>query len=113
MVKKIISFLAVIVLVFSLTSCGGNDTENIVSIPETAEGKGEAGGNETSAEEESGKVLIAYFSWAENAIQDDIDAMTSPSVKAPGNVAQFALWIAEKTGGELFSIQVTEPYPAD
>lgn len=59
------------------------------------------------------KILVAYFSWAENAVQDNIDAMTSASVRAPGNVAQLAAWVAEKTGGELFSIQVSEPYPAD
>lgn len=59
------------------------------------------------------KVLIAYFSWAENAVQDNIDAMTSASVKSPGNVSQLAQWIGNETGGDLFSIQVTEPYPAD
>lgn len=67
---------------------------------------------ETSNTGES-NVLIAYFSWAENAVQDNIDAMTSASVKAPGNVAQLASWIEEETGGERFSIQVTEPYSAD
>lgn len=61
----------------------------------------------------SGKILVAYFSWAENAVQDNIDAMTSASVKTPGNVAQLANWIAEETGGDLFSIQVSESYPAD
>lgn len=59
------------------------------------------------------KILVAYFSWAKNAVQDNIDAMTSASVRALGNVAQLAAWVAEKTGGELFSIQVPEPYPAD
>lgn len=59
------------------------------------------------------KILIAYFSWAENAVQDNIDAMTSPSVSAPGNVAQLASWISNETGGDLFSIQVTDRYPAD
>lgn len=57
--------------------------------------------------------LVAYFSWAENAVQDDIDAMNSASVKALGNVAQLAAGVAEETGGELFSIRVSEPYLAD
>ena len=39
--------------------------------------------------------------------------MTPARVKAPGNVAQFASWIVEETEGELFSIQVAEPYPSD
>lgn len=69
--------------------------------------------SENSADSETQKILVAYFSWAENAVQDDIDAMTSASVRAPGNVAQLAAWAAEETGGDLFTIQVAEPYPAD
>lgn len=62
---------------------------------------------------ESG-VLIAYFSWAQNAVMaDGADAVTSPSVSDPGNVQQLAGWIQEETGGDLFSIQVTDPYPGD
>ena len=63
---------------------------------------------------ENGGVLIAYFFWAENAVlEEGVDAMTSPSVSDPGNVQQLAGWIQEETGGELFSIQVTDPYPSD
>lgn len=63
---------------------------------------------------ENGGVLIAYFSWAENAVlEEGVDAMTSPSVSDPGNVQQLAGWIQEETGGELFSIQVTDPYPSE
>lgn len=59
-------------------------------------------------------MLIAYFSWAENAVlEGDVDAVTSPSVLAPGNVQQLAGWVQEETGGDLFSIQVTDPYPSD
>lgn len=59
-------------------------------------------------------VLIACFSWAENAVlEGDVDAVTSPSVLAPGNVQQLAGWVQEETGGDLFSIQVTDPYPSD
>ena len=61
-----------------------------------------------------GGVLIAYFSWAQNAVMaDGADAVTSPSVSSPGNVQQLAGWIQETTGGDLFSIQVTDPYPRD
>lgn len=128
MAKGMISFLSAVTLVFLITACSGTDTErqalqpeqpesrnmeNISSIIEMTDEESEAGGNKISAEDAPGKVLVAYFSWADNAVQDDIDVMTSASVKAPGNVAQFASWIAEETGGELFSIQVTEPYPSD
>lgn len=63
--------------------------------------------------QESG-VLVAYFSWVDNAVIDgEVDAVASPSVTAPGNVQQLAQWISERTGGDLFSIQVTEPYSSD
>ena len=59
-------------------------------------------------------ILVAYFSWADNAIlADDVDAVASPSVIAPGNVQQLAGWVQEETGGDLFSIRVTDPYPSD
>lgn len=66
-----------------------------------------------TSEQESG-VLVAYFSWADNAVIDgEVDAVASPSVTAPGNVQQLAQWVSERTGGDLFSIQVTEPYSSD
>ena len=49
----------------------------------------------------------------EALVEEGVDAMTSPSVSDPGNVQQLAGWIQEETGGELFSIQVTDPYPSD
>lgn len=68
---------------------------------------------EPSNAQESG-VLVAYFSWADNAVIDgEVDAVASPSVTAPGNVQQLARWVSERTGGALFSIQVTEPYSSD
>ena len=30
-----------------------------------------------------------------------------------GNVQELAGWVQEETGGDLFSIQVTDPYPSD
>ena len=72
--------------------------------------------SQQSPEEE--KILIAYFTWAENNyVEDpnavDVDATTSASVLPPGNVAQMALWIQEEVGGDMFSIRVREPYPSD
>ena len=62
-------------------------------------------------------ILVAYFSWAENAIfleeAGEVEALASPSVVVPGNVQQLAGWVQEETGGDLFSIQVTDPYPSD
>ena len=64
------------------------------------------------------KILIAYFTWADNTVVEnpaavDIDATTSASVLPPGNVARMASWIQEEVGGDLFSILVEEPYSSD
>ena len=83
-------------------------------LAEPSEAPAESSALENSPEAVESSVLIAYFSWAENAVlEEGVDAMTSPSVSDPGNVQQLAGWIQEETGGELFSIQVTDPYPSE
>lgn len=83
-------------------------------LAEPSEAPAESSALEDSPEAVESSVLIAYFSWAENAVlEEGVDAMTSPSVSDPGNVQQLAGWIQEETGGELFSIQITDPYPSD
>lgn len=78
--------------------------EEVNTVPETEEDSNASNGN----------VLVAYFSWADNAIlADDVDAVSSPSVIPPGNVQQLAGWVQEETGGDLFTIRVTDPYPSD
>lgn len=103
--------------VLAVSGCSGSadtaenttaETENIEeeagTVPETAEG-GSASNRD---------VLVAYFSWADNAVlADDVDAVSSPSVIPPGNVQQLAGWVQEETDGDLFSIRVTDPYPSD
>ena len=42
-----------------------------------------------------------------------MDAVASPSVIPPGDVQQLAGWVQEETGGDLFWIRVTDPYPSD
>lgn len=97
--KKIISTLLIAAVMLTLISCGtAPDAE---SSPAAA------------APVDGGEVLVAYFSWADNAIlADDVDAVSSPSVISPGNVQQLAGWVQEATGGDIFSIRVTEPYPS-
>ena len=74
--------------------------------PSAQESEGEAG--------QGSNILVAYFSWADNAVlAEDVDAVASPSVIPPGNVQQLAGWVQEETGGDLFSIRVTDPYPSD
>ena len=121
--KKMIAILLAAALSLSLAACGnsGNEpssntapssessqSQKPASIPEESSpsGQDENVGNEN--------ILVAYFSWADNAIlAEDVDAVASPSVIAPGNVQELAGWVQEETGGDLFAIRVTEPYPSD
>ncbi|OUO93073.1 flavodoxin [Cloacibacillus sp. An23] len=62
------------------------------------------------------RILVAYFTWAENARPSgaaEVDAVTSASLAPPGNAGLIASWIAEETGGTLFPIIAEEPYPSD
>lgn len=64
------------------------------------------------------RILIAYFTWADNTVVEDpnavdVDASTSASVLAPGNAAKIAAWIQQEVGGDLHSIVVTDPYSSD
>lgn len=74
--------------------------------------------NSAQPEIQERKILIAYFTWAENTVVEDpsavdVDATTSASVLAPGHVAQMAAWIQAETGGDLFSIVTADPYSSD
>ena len=120
-------------MLLSLAACAGNQQEEQSASAEATEQSQSASVQEEeepasteqqpeepassteqpSDTQESG-VLVAYFSWADNAVIDgEVDAVASPSVTAPGNVQQLAQWVSERTGGDLFSIQVTEPYSSD
>ena len=64
------------------------------------------------------KILIAYFTWADNTfVADpssvDINATTSASVLPPGDAGLIARWIQEETGGDLFSIITENKYSSD
>lgn len=123
-------------IVLSFAACAGSQQEEQSASAETTEQAQEVSAQEeeepasteqqpedsTSAEQQTeqpsdaqeSRVLVAYFSWADNAVIDgEVDAVASPSVTAPGNVQQLAQWVSERTGGDLFSIQVTEPYSSD
>lgn len=125
--KKVMALLIALSLIFSLAACGStqpkedvSSTFQISTLPESVETSeysqlpetDDIASADTAAS--SGNILVAYFSWADNAIlADDVDAVASPSVISPGNVQQLARWVQEQTGGDLFSIRVTDPYPSD
>lgn len=119
--KKIMAIFLTLTMAFVLVACGTAEetvqettesiTEERVETEESSQNEDEIS-SVTSSEQKN--ILIAYFSWAENAVlAEDVDAVTSPSVITPGNVQQLAAWVQEETGGDIFSIQVTDPYPSD
>ena len=135
--KKLLTPLMALALAMVFTACQAAPNSSVLSSPapsessqissaveegaaassqleESSAAPAESSALENSPEAVESSVLIAYFSWAENAVLEErVDAMTSPSVSDPGNVQQLAGWIQEETGGELFSIQITDPYPSD
>ena len=133
MMRRWMAAALAVLMVLSLAACAGSQQEEQPASAEATEQSQSASVQEEeepasteqqpeepassteqpSNAQESG-VLVAYFSWADNAvIEGEVDAVASPSVTAPGNVQQLAQWISERTGGDLFSIQVTEPYSSD
>ena len=126
MMRRWMAVTLAALMVLSLAACAGSQQEEQSASAEATEQSQSASvqeeeepasteqqPEEPSNAQESG-VLVAYFSWADNAVIDgEVDAVASPSVTAPGNVQQLAQWVSERTGGDLFSIQVTEPYSSD
>lgn len=139
--KKLTALLLAFALTASLAACSSGQKEPVSSAENQTSDPSESQSSDISAgtsfqevvppaDQESGppaeeagsapepegesRILVAYFSWADNAvIEGEVDAVASPSVVAPGNVQQLAGWVQQQTGGDLFSIRVTDPYPSD
>ncbi|MFR1772631.1 MAG: flavodoxin [Acutalibacteraceae bacterium] len=132
--KRILALILALTLSLSLAACGNtpsteeeapSSSSQVSTSPEQTEPSSTPESDVTEntepestipaeSSEPDTNILVAYFSWADNAIlADDVDAVASPSVIAPGNVQQLAGWVQQQTGGDLFSIRVTDPYPSD
>ena len=139
--KKTSAVLLAVAAAMVLSGCADADpvqTEATGGDPVQTEVKISSTVTASSRREEtaSSRTLIAYFTWADNAVVEDetaavrsalehyesigdssnytdVDAVSSASVVQPGNVAQMAGWIQAEIGGDLFSIQATNPYPSD
>lgn len=125
--KQIISLLTALALCISLAACGGTEqaetqepsaspSQSVEVLPDTPSDPEEP--EETPGAAEGSGILIAYFTWADNTVVEDpnavdVDATTSASVLIPGNTAIMAQFIQQQVGGDLFSIRVTELYSSD
>lgn len=118
MIKRAVVLLMSSSVLLSLAACGKDSREDNPSedTDVTQSVDSDMPSTDTTLEESAdpSRILVAYFSWADNAVlEDDVDAVTSPSVIPPGNVQQLAGWVQDETGGDLFTIRVTDPYPSD
>ena len=119
--KKSLATVLVAALLFSFSACGNSTTGGNTTISNSTSQPNESiESNSDSAIEENAeagdeKILIAYFTAAENS---GVDAISSASYtmingQAVGRIRAVANWIAEETGGELFSIRTEKVYPTD
>ena len=100
MKKMIICALLTVALILSLASCGGS---------------GDAVNSGNADVDTEGKILVAYFTAAENS---GVDAVSSASVvtvdgEAKGVSQAVAEMIAGETGADIFSIRTSTVYPAN
>ena len=115
--KRIISLLLALALCVSLTACGQSgrtSTASPAQAPQASTDSTASASNAAPIEKtDDSKILIVYFAVAENS---DVDAVSSASVLTDGGEAKgmskyIADIIAERTGGEMFSIQTEEKFP--
>lgn len=109
MVKRFLCIVMISLMTFLVIGCSSED------IDEVDEGPRDTTLPDASQTDNTGDILVAYFSWADNAIASasDVDLTSTPSVSSSGNVEELAQWVSEATGGDLFSIRVRDPYPND
>lgn len=119
MKKKIMILTAAFTLVLSLGACGAGNAESTIQTETTAADADQdtetAGENTDSQGTDGSRILIAYFTAAENS---GVDAVASASYsdvngEAKGRMQALAEMIQDVTGGDLFSIRTEETYPAD
>lgn len=144
--KKTVIFLMALCLTASFAACSSTENEDSISqesISVTEESTNDnadsvlettefsQSGEETTDteslksvdsdenEEAAPHILIAYFTYAENAeLSDNADASASASIqpwngRLTGNTGVVADIIAQQTGGKLFSIRTVKAYPSD
>lgn len=121
--KKIISFLMSVFLLFSLSACGngnGNqlseerNTEKMMTESQDASVQTKQDGTENI----NSRILIAYFSVPEDVDTDGVDAVSGASIvvkdnEVMGNTEYVAKTIQKTIGGDLFRIETVDKYPLD
>lgn len=116
--KSILICFIVTILVVSLSACGTSEDmehEQTESQAVSREESSSSEDTENTGIASGNKILIAYFTAAENS---GVDAEASASYSTVdgenvGRLRAIAEMIQGNVGGELFSIQTEEEYPVD
>lgn len=119
--KRWIAILMALVMLGVMTACQKQDETPLESsAPSSNESLPTAEPNSSEpVGTDSENILITYFSLGRNAeYADDIDASTSASLvldgeEMVGTTEYVARLIQDNVGGDLYSIETVEPYPAD
>ena len=121
--KRAISVLLSLTMLFSLTACGGNgnsSSQASSSAPESSAVESSASESSSeassSSESEVSSEVSSEAPVSSQAQAEDTGSGSSVLVvyySATGNTAQVAQYIADSTGGDLFEIQPVEPYTDD
>lgn len=130
--KKWLSIVSIISIMLCCVACGNtNRVKMNVAKSNSAESD-----IDIVSDNGKSKILIAYFTWADNTVVEDeeeairsalkhyedigdsdnysdVDAVSSARVVSPGNTEKMAQWIQQYVGGDLFPITVTKPYSSD
>ena len=118
--KRAISVLLSLTMLFSLTACGGNgnssSSQASSSAPESSAAESSSSQPSSSSESEASSEVSSQAPSSSQAQSEDTGSGSSVLVvyySATGNTAQVAQYIADSTGGDLFEIQPVEPYTDD
>ena len=93
--KRILSFMIIGIMAFSLTACGNSASGNTTQQEEAD--------TDSDSNTEGNSILVAYFSLA--------GEQYGVGVIEEGNTSIIAKMIAEQTGADLFEIEAVNAYP--
>ena len=117
--KRAISVLLSLTMLFSLTACGGNgnsSSQASSSAPESSAAESSASQPSSSSESEASSEVSSQAPSSSQAQAEDTGSGSSVLVvyySATGNTAQVAQYIANATGGDLFELEPVDPYTSD
>ena len=115
--KRAISVLLSLTMLFSLTACGGNgnsSSQASSSAPESSAAESSASQPSSSSESEASSEVSSEAPVSSQA-QDTGSGSNVLVVyySATGNTAQVAQYIADSTGGDQFELEPVDPYTSD